>query len=637
MSDRTDSTDNSPVQTPKRSWWWLFAVPVLAVVAAYRTSPGFDLVGDAGFLIVDNPWMQDLGTFVDQLTHDYFWAPTGEVIGYWRPVTKASWLLETVAGGGASWVYHVVQVAWFALAALGISVLARLMGLTRLLAAAAGVMFALHPAAVEPVCLVMARSDVVAAAGVIWALVFWIRWRRRGSVADLLLHGFALVIALGSKEIAVLTLPLLLCWALAEGDYRRGNRRRLATLLPAVVLTLSYLGLRAHFLGDHGSTSVTLSLQRMIAGYGMYLQGLVPFRLHTGVRNMSFVEVRSAGAILVGVGATVVVLAATLWSFARRNWAGLVLLAWIVGSLFIVLMVGKMRVPGLDGKYGHADRWLLQAAGAASLFYCFLVGKSCRPVLTKLFVGAVALWAAAAIIVAPTTHGHYENEITLLNAEDERFHSTPPEHRTETDICRFHERTIVRAVSQDDVVQAYEAWSEMSAPCRSGGDVAFNLLSVLVSHGRYEQARPLADQLLVDPITGRFGPQTLYLTGVTLLHTGNAQRARALLGEARSLGLSDCVVIVTEAQAAAAMELFADAAALFEEAYSCTEMDESSDPQLLLAAADLWRRAGRADRARDLLDRLATMALPPPAQPLFDALRRDLNPPTSEPMIDPGP
>ncbi len=138
-----------------RRYWWLPALVVVAV--AYRTSPTFGFVGDAGFLIEQNRFLDSLSQLWGNLTHDYFWSSSGNHIPYWRPLTKASWLLEVAAWGRNPAGFHVVQVAWLLVGVAGVQALARALGVSRLWAALAGLMFGLHPVAVEPTCLIMAR------------------------------------------------------------------------------------------------------------------------------------------------------------------------------------------------------------------------------------------------------------------------------------------------------------------------------------------------------------------------------------------------------------------------------------------------------------------------------------------------
>jgi len=87
-----------------RRGWWLLA-PALVLVA-YRSVSQNGFVGDADFLIAENHYIQDLAYLWENLRHDYFWSSSGAHIPYWRPITKASWVLEyQLFQGGNCWPY----------------------------------------------------------------------------------------------------------------------------------------------------------------------------------------------------------------------------------------------------------------------------------------------------------------------------------------------------------------------------------------------------------------------------------------------------------------------------------------------------------------------------------------------------
>ncbi|MCO4764493.1 MAG: hypothetical protein KC502_23490, partial [Myxococcales bacterium] len=139
----------------------LFVLPALAVLFAFRSSPSFGFVGDAKFLIEHNATLNTWASWWGQLTHDYFWGSSENTIPYWRPFTKLSWLVEAqIWGHERAAPFHLTGVLWHAAGAVAIGWLGRCMGVGPVLAAAAGVAYGLHPAPMEPVSLLMARSDV---------------------------------------------------------------------------------------------------------------------------------------------------------------------------------------------------------------------------------------------------------------------------------------------------------------------------------------------------------------------------------------------------------------------------------------------------------------------------------------------
>ena len=181
-------------------------MPLVVVALAYASTLRFALVADARLLLLENRLIRGWENLWPNLTHDYFWSSSGASIPYWRPLTKGSWLVEQQLGAGAPIVFHAVQLGWLLAAMVAVQALVRRLGGSALAAGAASLLFALHPSLVEPTALVMARSDLVATAGLGGAVVGFLDWRD-GKRWGLALHVAALVVALGSKESAVLARP----------------------------------------------------------------------------------------------------------------------------------------------------------------------------------------------------------------------------------------------------------------------------------------------------------------------------------------------------------------------------------------------------------------------------------------------
>lgn len=192
----------------KRLPVWL----VLAVVAAAYVG-----VAQAGFVWDDTALVMrnrvlDAPTFENVWRRD-LWCCTvsGENTGYYRPLLTVSFLLDRlIAGGIDPAVAHLQSLFWHVVVvALVAGLLRDRVGPTR--AAVAALIFGLHPIQSEAVVWVAARNDLLAAAGVLAALLALDR--KRPALAAL--AAFAACLA---KENALLLPAVAWLWRRAWGE-----------------------------------------------------------------------------------------------------------------------------------------------------------------------------------------------------------------------------------------------------------------------------------------------------------------------------------------------------------------------------------------------------------------------------------
>jgi len=231
--------------------------------------------------------------------------------------------------------------------------------LSRALRASAVVaaLFAVHPLASEAVNLVSARSEVLAAFGMLVALHAHLSWERTGRAAIAVAGMFAgTVLACGSKETGVV-LPVVAAaqafWLRRAGLPWSRWRRAALGLLPIVAVVVVYLVARKLLLGEatvqllgrtgddptsgHGR-SLTVQLATMGTLLpGCVLQTLLPWRLALDP-VVEFRDSFTAPAVLAGWGTMLAITVAACWPGpgARMRRIGVVL-AWAVAMPWIVV------------------------------------------------------------------------------------------------------------------------------------------------------------------------------------------------------------------------------------------------------------------------------------------------------------
>src|SRR3989441_5337555 len=140
----------------------------VAAVALYLPTARYGFVQDDRAIIASNPAAHSIGAALRAFEDPYWPRETGA--GLYRPMTILSYAIDwTVSGGRPGWM-HVMNALWHGLASvLLVILLAR--WLPPLGAAAAGLVFAWHPVHVEAGASLAGRAELLAAVGILGAVL----------------------------------------------------------------------------------------------------------------------------------------------------------------------------------------------------------------------------------------------------------------------------------------------------------------------------------------------------------------------------------------------------------------------------------------------------------------------------------
>lgn len=588
--------------------WWLF--PLLLVVIAYRHSPQFGLLSDAEMLIANNDRLRAPGALWKNLTTHYFWASWRNFIPYWRPFTKGSWVLEYRIFDGWPGGFHLVQVGWHLVGIGGVMAIARALDCGRLAAAGAGLLYGLHPAHIEPVCSIMARSDVVSTSAMLWSLAAFLRLWATGSRRWLVMHATALLVALASKETAVVVLPVITLLSLlvpAGGTLATKTlaRRRMVAWAPAVCLTVSYLVGRSVVLGARQGDGLAFDPVRIVVAGGMSLARMLPLALDTPLlaplRNPT-AEPWQVVRIAIGWLLAVLLVVATVKHPRREAQA---IFAWGLLALAPTLLVADMHVPVGQLHFPAADRWILPGVAAVSIAVVLLIrwmgrARAAAPVV-------VGIWAAAVLWMSSDTHAAYRSHETLEAELDRIYEQTPLALRNKRDDCLHRERLWSRALRQGRPGAVIDTAQQTLATCNRDG-LRLLLLQAFVQARKGPEAWQAATYLMKSArLERRYHAQAYFYAGAAALLTERWSQALQYLDRARRLGLRDCNVHRQIGMCHARLGRPGEAMAEYEKASRCAP--QAAGPHL--AMAELALRAGETARARAALEAAARRHLEP--------------------------
>ncbi len=220
---------------------WLRLMPLVAgalAVAVYLGSVDNGFTFDDPWIVVENPLVRGDGSLAEVFTAHY-WAGQEPAGTLYRPLTIATYRFNHDLAGLSPWSYHLVNVVLHGLVTVLLCLLARrLVGDPA--AAAAAILFAVHPVHSEAVASVVGRAELLAALFVLAAWYF----RERPLVAMALF-----ICGLLSKENAVVLPALLLAEDIVLRRPPAGAREAARRYLPSIGAVAAFMLLRLAVLG----------------------------------------------------------------------------------------------------------------------------------------------------------------------------------------------------------------------------------------------------------------------------------------------------------------------------------------------------------------------------------------------------
>jgi tetratricopeptide (TPR) repeat protein len=246
--------------TPTRRDLGIGFVLALIAAAVFLNTLHGEFVYDDEKQIVENPYIQIPAYYGRALRSDV-WAFRGGASSdrprYWRP-TLVTWFIANHAAFGlhepaVGW--HVGSIVLHAIVTLFGYLLLRRLLIPVALAAAAGLLFAVHPVHTETVAWISGSADLLLAVCLLGSLLVIGRGLSRADGGRVPLPLLAAAVALyaiaqGAKEVAIFHAVLVALFVVAVDPNDEGRTRRaVTTALPFAVVGVAYLVVRRVLLG----------------------------------------------------------------------------------------------------------------------------------------------------------------------------------------------------------------------------------------------------------------------------------------------------------------------------------------------------------------------------------------------------
>ncbi len=356
-----DRRDSVPVGS------WAFTLTALLAVAVYVDSLTYQFVWDDAVMVAQNWRLRDPTSALQLLRADFTVLTSGLMEGhYYRPVAALALALDLWLWGPAPAPFHLVNVLLHAAVTVLVGRLALSLGVGRLAAVLAALGFALHPAHVEAVAFVSARSDLLPGLFVLGCLLAY----RRASGASARAYPWwaiaavLLAAALLAKESAVVLPALMslgdLLFPIDRGapDTRGNTWKFAARALPFWGLTAAFVAWRLPALHHLGGDRITgsdlwhrlpgsLEILARYAGLTVLPNHMQPFyslpRPHSLADPGPLLGLLAVGGLLVCMAGT---------------WRRAPLVAFGAGWFLITAMPILDLVPLSFREMGLADRYL---------------------------------------------------------------------------------------------------------------------------------------------------------------------------------------------------------------------------------------------------------------------------------------
>jgi Flp pilus assembly protein TadD len=518
--------------------WKLVAVALGVALVAYLNALDNQFVYDDRYQILKNPTIADPANIPRMFTQGVWQfmnrAAEGAVGAYYRPLFNVALIVNHRLFGLDPFGWHAVSLLLHLGVTAGVYVLGRRWGLATWAAAAAALVFAVHPTHVESVAWASGVPDPLAGALLVGALLVYERYRAEGGWRHWLLGASVALalLAMLTKETAIVFPAFVWVRELldrAEGEASPPIARAVARAAAFGAAAAVYLGMRYAVLGFLGKVEpkaagvpgdhVLWTIPSVLVHYARTLA--VPYPLSL-TYDVTFVASPADVRFWASALALAALVAAAVW-LARRSTPAALSLCWL--ALFL-LPVLNLKAFNPDESLVH-DRYLY----LPSIGFCLLAGMALERLAARfgerreaVFTWTTAGVAAVLLVLTVVQNTTWADDFTMASHAIERdpqrpfFYNYLGAMHTERGSAAEAEAWYRRALELRPGY--YDALTNLGDACRTQNrpdeaeryylqaieagapyyNTRYNLATVYMPAGRYAEAREqLAGAIEIQP------------------------------------------------------------------------------------------------------------------------------------------
>ncbi|MBN3038161.1 MAG: tetratricopeptide repeat protein [Candidatus Omnitrophica bacterium] len=283
-----ENKDNISQDNGKKAVAGSLILIVILGFAVYGNSLGGKFIWDDEFLVQENIFIKDLshiGKFFDR----GIGAGAGEKYGFYRPLQMVTYMIDYAFWKLDVKGYHIGSIIYHILAALSLFWLVHILFDDWLISLSTALLFVVHPVHTEAVTYISGRSDSLTLLFMLLCLVFYLKTLTSGNIVSYLLALLAYVLALLSRESALI-LPLFILLY----HYCFGKRFNLLSFMPIAGIAFIYLVVRFTFLKELQTyLTHTSTLWQRLPGFFIAIVNYIrllflPLGLHMEYSNRLF-------------------------------------------------------------------------------------------------------------------------------------------------------------------------------------------------------------------------------------------------------------------------------------------------------------------------------------------------------------
>ena len=295
---------------------------------------------------------------------------SGELIGFFRPLVSATFMVEYPFFGTDPLGYKLVNLGMHLLCAFFIARFVMVLSGKKWLAMFAGALFTLHPGTVVATGMIVSRHDILVCLFSILALTSTYNLSRTSKVTwKALLPSFFMLLAVNSKELGMMNLIALPIMYFLWPARLKCKRNTIVFISSLVFVEIIYLIARELVFGN-------------IGGYGSYTQlTAIPMHIYTVVSQATGAFFIERGFLRVFLYLSLAGVMVNFIRTGKQNWREVLVALLVTGAYSSQSVIGDV-----------ATHYVYTAAALTVLFFVYFAGSLVVP-------GKKSRQASVAIVV----------------------------------------------------------------------------------------------------------------------------------------------------------------------------------------------------------------------------------------------